>query len=130
MSLFKEELEQHLLDTTLMRNFNPGSKLKYKQQLQMVYNLNATLVAVLMNEVCDKVQMNVQQVILGDYLVFVIDERPYSLASSEATKIKANTMTLKGLLMPFILGKKQIDESVIDTNLSTDCNTLYIKFKL
>lgn len=130
MSKFKEELEQHLLDTTLMRNFNPESKLKYKQQLQMVYNLNATLVAVLMNEVCDKVQMNIQQVILGDYLVFVIDERPYSLASSEATKIKANTMTLKGLLMPFILGKKQIDENVINANLSTDCNTLYIKFKL
>lgn len=130
MSKFKEELEQHLLDTTLIRNFNPESKLKYKQQLQMVYNLNATLVAVLMNEVCDKVQMNVQQVILGDHLVFVIDERPYSLTSSEATKIKANTMTLKGLLMPFILGKKQIDESVINTNLSTDCNTLYIKFKL
>ena len=61
MSKFKEELEQHLLDTTLMRNFNPESKLKYKQQLQMVYNLNATLVAVLMNEVCDKVQMNVSK---------------------------------------------------------------------
>lgn len=130
MSKFKEELEQHLLDTTLMRNFNPESKLKYKQQLQMVYNLNATLVAVLMNEVCDKVQMNVQQVILDDHLVFVIDERQYSLTSSEATKIKANTMTLKGLLMPFILGKKQIDENVINANLSTDCNTLYIKFKL
>lgn len=130
MSKFTEELEQHLLDTTLMRNFNPESKLKNKQQLQMVYNINATLVAVLMNEVCDKVQMNIQQVVLGDHLVFVIDERPYSLTSSEATKIKANTMALKGLLLPFILGKKQIDESVINVNLSTDCNTLYLKFKL
>lgn len=130
MSKFTEELEQHLLDTTLMRNFDPKSKLKNKQQLQMVYNINATLVAVLMNEVCDKVQMNIQQVVLGDHLVFVIDERPYSLTSSEATKIKANTMALKGLLLPFILGKKQINESVINVNLSTDCNTLYLKFKL
>ena len=130
MSKFTEELEQHLLDTTLMRNFNPDSKLKNKQQLQMVYNINATLVAVLMNEVCDKVQMNIQQVVLGDHLVFVIDERPYSLTSSEATKIKANTMALKGLLLRFVLGKKQIDERVINVNLSTDCNTLYLKFKL
>lgn len=130
MSKFKEELEQHLLDTTLIQNFSPNTKLKYNKQLQMVCNLNATLVAALMNEVCDKVQMNVQQVILGDHLVFVIDERPYSLTSREAIKIKANTVTLKGLLMPFILGKKQIDESVINTNLSTDCDTLYVKFKL
>lgn len=130
MSKFIEELEQHLLDTTLMRNFNPDSKLKNKQQLQMVYNINATLVAVLMNEVCNKVQMNIQQVVLGNHLVFVIDERPYSLTSSEATKIKANTMALKGLLLPFVLGKKQIDERVINVNLSTDCNTLYLKFKL
>ena len=130
MSKFTEELEQHLLDTTLMRNFNQDSKLKNKQQLQMVYNLNATLAAVLMNEICDKVQMNIQQVTLGDYLVFTVDERPYSLTSSEATNIKANTMALKGLLLSFVLGKKQIDENVINANLSTDCNTLYIKFKL
>ena len=129
MSKFTDELEQHLLDTTLMQNFSPNTKLKYNKRLQMVYNLNATLVAMLMNEVCNKVQMNVQQVTLGDWLVFVIDERPYSLTSSDATKIKVNTMTLKGLLLPFVLGKKQINENIINVDLSTDSNTLYVKFK-
>lgn len=130
MSTFADLIQEHIESQVLMQNIRPNCELNYKQQSQMVCNINATMIAVLMNEVSHKILMDIQQVVIGNELVFIITQSHTDLMTTEATKIKANTMSLKSLLYPYYVAKKEIDERKLNVDLSNDCQTLYAKFKL
>ena len=130
MSTFADLIQEHIESQVLMQNIRPNCELNYKQQSQMVCNINATMIAVLMNEVSHKILMDIQQIVIGNDLVFVIEQRHDCLTTTEATQIKANTMALKSLIWPYYVAKKEIDERKLNVDLSSDCKTLYAKFRL
>lgn len=130
MSTFADLIQEHIESQVLMQNIRPNCELNYKQQSQMVCNINATMIAVLMNEVSHKILFDIQQIVIDNVLVFVIEQCHDCLTATEATKIMANTMALKSLLYPYYVAKKEIDERKLNVDLSSDCKTLYVKFKL
>lgn len=130
MSTFADLIQEHIESQVLMQNIRPNCELNHKQQSRMICNINATMIAVLMNEVSHKILMDIQQIVIGNDLVFVIEQRHDCLTTTEATKIMANTMALKSLLYPYYVAKKEIDERKLNVDLSSDCKTLYVKFKL
>lgn len=130
MSTFADQIQEHIESQVLMQNIRPNCELNHKQQRQMVCNINATMIAVLINEVSHKILMDIQQVVIGNELVFIITQSHNDLTTTEATKITANTMSLKSLIWPYYVAKKEIDERKLNVDLASDCETLYVKFRL
>ena len=130
MPSFADQIQAYIESQVLMQNIRSNCKLNYKQQCQMVCNINATMIAVLINEVSHKILMDIQQVVIGNELVFIITQSHNDLTTTEATKIKANTMALKSLIYPYYVAKKEINERKLNVDLASDCETLYVKFRL